>query len=338
MKTKCPVCLSPPPRGEQRCAEQDLYCVEPADIEHRANAPLLGRTLLDRYLLVGWLGGAGDSVVYRAFDTHLRRTVALRLLAPDRLAATDARVRFQREARALADFEHPGAARLLDYGALPGGVVRGSGYLVMERVRGLGLDQRMALGPVAVEQALRFLETIASVLERVHALGTGHLDLRPANVRLVPDDDGHIVPVLVGFAVGDVPADPAALTDTCALAALVAEAVGPAAPAAVQRALTAGVDGAHATPDALRAAVAAAARQPERPVPVAEPTQPPRAASPSQTEPPKPRRALGWVLALLLLVAGGVGAAFLLIPEEEAPPPSADDDVVRVKIPMGGAP
>lgn len=332
MKTKCPVCLSPPPRGEQRCAEHQRYCVEPADIEHRAKAPLLGRTLLGRYLLVGWLGGAGDSVVYRAFDTNLRRTVALRLLAPDQLASTDARVRFQREARALSELEHPGAARLLDYGAVPDGLVRGSGYLVMERVRGLGLDRRVALGPVATGDVLRFLEILSGVLARVHALGLGHLDLRPANVRLVVDDDGVVVPVLVGFQVGVDHAE-AGATDTRALAALLGEAAGPTAPAPMVRAFAAGVNGAYATADALRHAVVAASRQPERPVPLAEPTPPPEPA-PVRDDPPRSRRALRWALAVLVLAAGGVGAAFLLSPGDE-PPSANEDDVVRIKVPMG---
>ena len=220
MRTQCPVCLARPPRGTERCAEHGLYCVESTELPHRARAPYLGRTLLDRYLLVGWLGGD----VYRCFDANLRRTVALQLLPAERLAAADDRIRFQREAQALAALDHPALPRLLDYGALPDGLLRGHGYLVYERVGGLGLNRRLARGPLSPDDVRALRETLSAVLAAAHAKGIHHGDLRPENLHLTADG-----PYLVGFEVAGPPADAAA--DLAALDAMLpAPAVVPARP------------------------------------------------------------------------------------------------------------
>ena len=130
-------------------------------------------------VLIG-VGGMGE--VYRATDTNLKRPVAIKVLpqsvseAPDRLA------RFQREAEALASLNHPNIAQI--YGLEKSD---GATSLVMELVDGPTLADRIAQGPIALDEALPIAKQIAEALEAAHERGIIHRDLKPANIKLRPD-------------------------------------------------------------------------------------------------------------------------------------------------------
>jgi Tol biopolymer transport system component len=120
--------------------------------------------------------------VYRARDMRLGREVALKVL-PDALAReAERRARFDREARLLASLSHASIATL--YGFEEAG---GSRFLVMELVPGETLDERLARGPLPVEEALALARQIAEALEAAHAKGVVHRDLKPGNVKVTPD-------------------------------------------------------------------------------------------------------------------------------------------------------
>jgi hypothetical protein len=291
VRTQCPVCLTHPSEQAWRCAEHDVHCVEAAELRNRARAPYLGWTLLDRYILVGWLGGA----VYRSFDTKLRRTVALKLLPAQRLEGADARIRFQRDAQTLAGLDHPGAAHLLDFGAVPDGPLRGHGYLVFARVGGLGLDRRLELGPLSPETARTLSAALTDLIETAHGQGIVHGDVRPANIRLTPH------PVLLGFDVAQ--SEVTAAADTAALAQI--------------------FEVASDTP----VAPVAARPRPVQPVAVAVVAD----ATPTPSAPR--RRSLVWVAAALLGIAAAVTA--VVLSQETPAPEALVDDVVRVQVPMG---
>src|SRR5262245_57621720 len=106
--------------------------------------------------------------VYKARDTRLDRTVAIKILPAGLADATDARVRFEREARAVAALNHPHICTLYDVGP---------DYLVMELVDGQPLT-----GPLPLARALELASQILSALEAAHRQGITHRDLKPGNI------------------------------------------------------------------------------------------------------------------------------------------------------------
>src|SRR5262245_52469206 len=112
--------------------------------------PLDPRTRLGPYEVVGLLGEGGMGEVYRARDTRLGRTVALKVLRVGRDGASEIRQRFEREARAVSSLNHPNICALYDVGASDG-----VEYLVMEFLEGETLAQRLASGALPLEHALR---------------------------------------------------------------------------------------------------------------------------------------------------------------------------------------
>jgi serine/threonine protein kinase/Tol biopolymer transport system component len=138
------------------------------------------------YEIESAIGAGGMGEVYRARDTKLGRTVAIKVL-PDALAADPDRVaRFEREAKVLASLNHAHIATI--YG-VEDAVVAGHQLhaLVMELVEGQTLADRIAQGPVPVDEALPIGRQIAEALEAAHELGIIHRDLKPANIKLRSD-------------------------------------------------------------------------------------------------------------------------------------------------------
>src|ERR1700756_5637532 len=128
------------------------------------------------------LGKGGMGEVYRARDTKLKRDVAIKIL-PDEFARDADRVnRFQREAEVLASLSHPNIAGIYDLQQT--GETR---FLVMELVEGETLADRIARGPIPVEEALGIAKHICEALEAAHEKGIVHRDLKPANVKIMPD-------------------------------------------------------------------------------------------------------------------------------------------------------
>ncbi|HYN07331.1 MAG TPA: serine/threonine-protein kinase [Vicinamibacterales bacterium] len=125
-------------------------------------------------------GGMGE--VYRATDIVLKRTVALKVL-PEAVAGDPERLAwFQREAEVLAALSHPNIAGI--FGVESAGGVKA---LVMEFVEGPTLADRIARGPVALDDALEIARQIADGLDAAHERGIIHRDLKPANIKVRPD-------------------------------------------------------------------------------------------------------------------------------------------------------
>jgi eukaryotic-like serine/threonine-protein kinase len=128
------------------------------------------------------IGAGGMGQVYRARDTKRNRHVAIKIL-PDGLAADHDRLaRFQREAEVLASLNHPNIADI--YGLEDSG---GMTALVMELVEGPTLADRIARGPIALDEALPIAKQIADALEAAHEQGIIHRDLKPANIKVRAD-------------------------------------------------------------------------------------------------------------------------------------------------------
>ena len=136
--------------------------------------------------IIGLIGAGGMGEVYKAIDTRLQRTVAIKVL-PDLFSRDEERLtRFEREARTLASLNHPNIAQI--YGiedAPPGGA--GSRALAMEFIEGEDLAERLARGPMPLDDALAVARQVVDALEAAHEQGIIHRDLKPANVRLRTD-------------------------------------------------------------------------------------------------------------------------------------------------------
>jgi serine/threonine protein kinase len=139
-------------------------------------------TRLGPYEILSALGSGGMGEVYRAHDTKLGRDVALKVL-PDSLAHDPERLaRFEREAHLLAALNHPAIAHIH-------GIEDSTGTLalVMELVEGPTLADRIALGPIPLDEALPIAKQIAEALEAAHVQGIIHRDLKPANIKVRAD-------------------------------------------------------------------------------------------------------------------------------------------------------
>src|SRR4051812_32767441 len=136
-------------------------------------------TRLGPYEIVSPLGAGGMGEVYRAKDTRLERTVAVKVLPSHLSASADVRQRFEREARTISQLSHPHICALYDVGR-EGDVE----YLVMELIEGETLSDRLPKGPLPLEQTLRCGQEIADALDKAHRQGIVHRDLKPGNVML----------------------------------------------------------------------------------------------------------------------------------------------------------
>jgi serine/threonine protein kinase len=140
-------------------------------------AALAPGTRLGPYEVISLLGAGGMGQVYRARDTRLSRTVAIKVLAPELAQAPQFHKRFEREARVIAGLEHPHICALFDIGE-----DHGTRFIVMQYLEGETLADRLTRGPLPVDQAIRHAVDMASALDAAHRAGVVHRDLKPANV------------------------------------------------------------------------------------------------------------------------------------------------------------
>jgi serine/threonine protein kinase/tetratricopeptide (TPR) repeat protein len=136
-------------------------------------------TLLGRYKIVSLLGKGGVGEVYKAHDTRLNRTVAIKVLLENFSDNPQAQARFKREAEAIAALDHPHICTLHDVGEH-----EGIEFLVMELLEGETLAQRLDRGPLPLDEALKYAIEIADALDKAHRLGVTHRDMKPGNIMI----------------------------------------------------------------------------------------------------------------------------------------------------------
>jgi serine/threonine protein kinase len=154
--------------------------------------------------------------VYKARDTRLDRTVAVKTLSALTAADPQFRDRFDREARAISQLEHPHVCPLFDVGEH-----NGIAYLVMQYLDGETLEALLAKGRLPLDRALRLAIEIADALDRAHQAGIVHRDLKPSNIMITSGgakllDFGlakTVTPLLTGPGASMMPTTPAALTE-----------------------------------------------------------------------------------------------------------------------------
>src|SRR6202162_4957289 len=144
----------------------------PSLLGQPGNARLTPGAQIGPYKIEAALGAGGMGEVYRAVDTRLKRTVAIKV------AKENFGERFERGARAIAALNHPNICTLHDVGP---------NYLVMELIEGPTLAERIEQGAIPLEESLNIAKQIADALEAAHEKGIVHRDLKPGNVKIKPD-------------------------------------------------------------------------------------------------------------------------------------------------------
>src|SRR3984885_6438734 len=141
--------------------------------------PLTSGTKLGPYEIQSPLGEGGMGEVYRARDTRLDRSVAIKVLASHLSSSSELKQRMEREAKAISALNHPHICRLYDVGSQDG-----TEYLVMELLEGETLSQRLTKGPLPISEALGIGIGVAEALEAAHRQGSVHRGFETRNLKL----------------------------------------------------------------------------------------------------------------------------------------------------------
>jgi eukaryotic-like serine/threonine-protein kinase len=164
---------------------------------------------LGPYVVVGSIGSGGMGEVYRARDTRLERTVAIKVLSAHLSSNPDLKQRFEREARAISALQHPHICTLFDIGGQDG-----TDFLVMEYLEGETLADRLGRGALPLAEVLKIGINIADALDNAHRAGIIHRDLKPGNIML---SNGSAK--LLDFGLAKALGAPSAITGAAAVAA-----------------------------------------------------------------------------------------------------------------------
>jgi serine/threonine protein kinase/Tol biopolymer transport system component len=154
-------------------------------------------TTLSHYRIEAELGRGGMGIVYRAEDTTLDRTVAIKVLPSAALASEDDRARFYREAKAAAALNHPHIAQIYQIGeAVPSDAPHGtqpSPFIAMEFIDGNTLEDRIRRSPLKIDEAVRIAAQVADALRAAHAKQIVHRDIKSANIMLSGDGQAKVL-------------------------------------------------------------------------------------------------------------------------------------------------
>jgi len=143
---------------------------------------------ISHYKILEKIGEGGMGVVYKAEDTKLKRTVALKFLPPELTRDFQAKARFIQEAQAAAALDHPNICTVHEIGE-----TEGASYIVMPYVKGQSLKERIASAPLSVEEALAIAGQVAEGLKEAHERGIIHRDIKPANIMLTEKSQAKIM-------------------------------------------------------------------------------------------------------------------------------------------------
>src|SRR5262249_47084021 len=145
-------------------------------------------SMVAHYRIVSELGSGGMGRVFRAEDTRLGRTVALKGLAPEWSESHEAHARFTREARLASALDHPNICTIYEVG-------QGSGvsFIAMQYLEGETLQQMLRRGPLPLDRLLSLGTQVADALATAHARGIVHRDVKSSNVIVTTDGRGHVL-------------------------------------------------------------------------------------------------------------------------------------------------
>ena len=175
------------PQCQQECEESHKFCPSCGfpigKVAQQPDDPMVGRTLPGGYVILELVGIGGMGRVYRAEQTTLGRTVAVKIIHPHLVGEENAAARFITEARAASRLNHPNSVAVIDFGKTDDGQL----YLVMEFLRGKDLARvQYEEGPLSFRRICNILKQTLAALSEAHHLGIIHRDLKPENIILEP--------------------------------------------------------------------------------------------------------------------------------------------------------
>ncbi len=182
---KCPKCGTVNPDDSKFCKECAAPLTKVKDVSFTVTlkAPRAGfakgTAIANKYMIIGEIGRGGMGVVYKAKDTRLDRTVALKFLPPELTQDYKAKQRFIQEAQAAAALNHPNICIIHEIDE-----AEDQTFIAMEYIPGQSLKQRLEEGPLAIDEAKDVALQVAEGLKEAHDKGIVHRDIKPANIML----------------------------------------------------------------------------------------------------------------------------------------------------------
>ena len=194
MGIRCPKCQHENPDETQYCGKCG-GALDPAERVSLTKTLITpteslqrGSTFAGRYTIIEELGRGGMGVVYKAEDTKLKRTVALKFLPPELTHIPDVKNRFMREAQAAAALDHPNICTVYEFDE-----AEGKAFISMAYIEGQSLRKKIEAGPIELDQALRIATQVAEGLQVAHKKGVVHRDIKSANIMVTEDNQAKIM-------------------------------------------------------------------------------------------------------------------------------------------------
>ncbi len=196
MATRCPQCQAENADQSKFCAEcgsrlglgSEVLFTKTMTLETGYKVLTKGKIFAEKYAIVGEIGRGGMGVVYRAEDTKLKRTVALKFLPPELSVYPEAKERFIREAQSAAALSHPNICTIHEVEEADG-----QPYIAMEFVSGESLRQKVAKGPMDGDIVADIAVQVAEGLEAAHQRGIIHRDIKSANIMVTDKGQAKIM-------------------------------------------------------------------------------------------------------------------------------------------------
>ena len=198
------------PQCSETCKASHRFCpacgVPLETVTKNQNDPLIGIALPGGFVILELIGVGGMGRVYRAEQTALGRTVAVKIIHPSLLGDESASARFITEARAASRLNHPNSVGIIDFGRTDSGLL----YLVMEHLRGRDIARVVSEdGPLSLPRILDILGQVLTALAEAHHLGIVHRDLKPENIVIEPMRSGGDIVKVVDFGLAKLVTDSA---------------------------------------------------------------------------------------------------------------------------------
>ena len=194
MGIKCPKCQFNNPDDTVYCGKCAAPLKSPEEIS--VTKTLItptgrlpkGSTIAGKYQILEELGRGGMGVVYKAKDTKLKRTVALKFLPPELTHVSEVKERFMREAQAAAALDHPNICTVHEFDE-----AEEKTYISMAYIEGQSLKKKIESGPLEIDEALRIATQVAEGLQEAHKKGVVHRDIKSANIMVTEKDQAKIM-------------------------------------------------------------------------------------------------------------------------------------------------
>jgi TolB-like protein/tRNA A-37 threonylcarbamoyl transferase component Bud32/lipoprotein NlpI len=196
MGVTCPNCQHENPEDTLFCgkcgtkfpSQEEISISQTKTLQTPASDLLKGSTFAERYQLIEELGRGGMGVVYKAHDTKLKRTVALKFLPQELTYVSEVKERFMREAQAAAALDHPNICTVHEFDE-----AEEKTYISMAYVEGQSLKKKIEAGPLELDEAIRLATQVAEGLQEAHKKGVVHRDIKSANIMVTEKGQAKIM-------------------------------------------------------------------------------------------------------------------------------------------------